>query len=98
MGPRHGVDDASLLVSAVSRKAPLDGRLTYGPGVRFMSTDTSVPQPRMAGLDVSDSALLATLLRAAPIGFAFFGTDLRTRWPHRRLARLLGHDGSHPLG
>ena len=39
----------------------------------MMSTETSVPQPRMAGLDVSDSALLATLLREAPIGFAFFG-------------------------
>ena len=36
-----------------------------------MSTDTSVPQPRMSGMDVSDSALLATLLREAPIGFAF---------------------------
>ena len=44
-----------------------------------MSTDTSVPQPRVSGLDVSDSALLATLLREAPIGFAFFGPDLRVR-------------------
>src|SRR5262244_1659862 len=98
MGPRHGVVDASLLMSAVSRKEPLDGRLTHGPGVRFMSTDTSVPQPRVAGLDVSDSALLATLLREAPIGFAFFGTDLRFRRINRSLARLHGRDGSDHLG
>src|SRR5215470_16736533 len=98
MVPRHRVVDASLLMSAVSRKEPLDGRLTHGPGVRFMSTDTSVPQPRVAGLDVSDSALLATLLREAPIGFAFFGTDLRFRRINRSLARLHGRNGSDHLG
>ena len=96
-GPRHRVVDASL-GSAVSRKEPLDGRLTHGPGVRFMSTDTSVPQPRVSGLDVSDSALLATLLREAPIGFAFFGTDLRFRRINRSLARLHGRQGSDHLG
>src|SRR5215470_8269169 len=98
MVPRRRVVDASLLMSAVSRKEPLDGRLTHGPGVRFMSTDTSVPQPRVAGLDVSDSALLATLLREAPIGFAFFGTDLRFRRINRSLARLHGRNGSDHLG
>src|SRR5215470_11209248 len=98
MVPRHRVVDASLLMSAVSRKEPLDGRLTHGPGVRFMSTDTSVPQPRVAGLDVSDSALLATLLREAPIGFAFFGTDLRFRRINRSLARLHGRNGPDHLG
>src|SRR2546430_2217641 len=98
MVPRHRVVDASLLMSAVSRKEPMDGRLTHGPGVRFMSTDTSVPQPRVAGLDVSDSALLATLLREAPIGFAFFGTDLRFRRINRSLARLHGRNGSDHLG
>ena len=34
-------------------------------------------------MDVSDSALLATLLREAPIGFAFFGTDLCFRRVNR---------------
>ena len=34
-----------------------------------MSTGTSVPKPRVPGMDVSDSALLATLLSEAPIGF-----------------------------
>ena len=57
-----------------------------------MSTDTSVPQPRVSGLDVSDSALLATLLREAPIGFAFFGPDLRFRRINETLARLDGLD------
>ena len=63
-----------------------------------MSAGTSVPQPRLAGLDVSDSALLTTLLREAPIGFAFFGTDLRFRRINRSLARLFGQGGADPLG
>lgn len=63
-----------------------------------MSTDTSVPPPRMSGLDVSDAALLATLLREAPIGFAFFGTDLCFRRINRSLARLYGRNGSDYLG
>src|SRR5262249_43168041 len=63
-----------------------------------MSTDTSVPQPRMSGMDVSDSALLATLLREAPIGFAFFGTDLRFRRVNRSLAKLYGRNGADHIG
>jgi PAS domain S-box-containing protein len=63
-----------------------------------VSADASVPQPRVSGLDVSDSALLATLLREAPIGFAFFGTDLRFRRINRSLARLHGRNGSDHLG
>src|SRR5204863_7884216 len=63
-----------------------------------MSTDTSVPQPRMSGMDVSDSALLATLLREAPIGFAFFGTDLCFRRVNCSLARLYGRDGTDHIG
>src|SRR5215469_10135082 len=63
-----------------------------------MSTDTSVPQPRMSGMDVSDSALLATLLREAPIGFAFFGTDMSFRRINRSLARLHGRNGPDHLG
>jgi PAS domain S-box-containing protein len=72
----------------------MSGRMSRG----LMSTDTSVPQPRTSGLDVSDSALLATLLREAPIGFAFFGTDLRFRRINRSLARLHGRNGSDYLG
>src|SRR5450432_1876546 len=61
-----------------------------------MSTDTSAPQPQMSGLDISDSALLDTLLREAPIGFAFFGPDLRFRRINRALASLPGRGlGAH---
>src|SRR6266480_5243635 len=98
MVPRYRVVDASLLVSAVSRKEPWDGGLTHGPGACLMSTETSVPQPRMAGLDVSDSALLATLLREAPIGFAFFGADLRFRRVNQTLARWRGADQAEHIG
>ena len=59
MVPRDRVVDASLLMSAVSRKEPLDGRLTHGPGVRLMSTDTSVPQPRVAGPRASNRLFTA---------------------------------------
>jgi PAS domain S-box-containing protein len=49
-------------------------------------------------LDVSDSALLATLLREAPIGFAFFGPDLRVRRINHALARLDDLDLEAHLG
>jgi PAS domain-containing protein len=52
----------------------------------------------MSGMDVSDSALLATLLREAPIGFAFFGTDLCFRRVNRSLARLYGRNGTDHIG
>ncbi|HTT50440.1 MAG TPA: SpoIIE family protein phosphatase [Streptosporangiaceae bacterium] len=55
-----------------------------------MSTGTSVPKPRVSGMDVSDSALLATLLSEAPIGFAFVGADRRFRRVNQALARLHG--------
>jgi PAS domain S-box-containing protein len=60
-----------------------------------MSTDMSVPRPRAPGLDVYDSALLDTLLREAPIGFAFFGPDRRFRRVNQVLAGLAG---LHPDG
>ena len=63
-----------------------------------MSTDTSVPEPRVSGLEPPDSALLDTLLREAPIGFAFFDADLRFRRVNRTLARLHGVPGPDHLG
>ena len=47
-----------------------------------------MPKPRVSGMDVSDSALLATLLSDAPIGFAFLGGDLRFRRVNETLAGL----------
>ncbi len=63
-----------------------------------MSTGTSVPKPRMSGMDVSDSALLATLLSEAPIGFAFVGADLRFRRVNQTLAGLYGIDAGDYIG
>ena len=63
-----------------------------------MSTGTSVPRPRAPGLDVCDSALLDTLLREAPIGFAFIGSDLRFQRVNRTLAQLSGADPAGHIG
>jgi hypothetical protein len=63
-----------------------------------VSTGTSVPRPRASGPDLSDSALLDTLLREAPIGFAFFGSDLRFRRVNQALARGGGTVPAHPIG
>ena len=63
-----------------------------------MSTGTSVPKPRVSGMDVSDSALLATLLSEAPIGFAFVGADLRFRRVNQTLASLYGTDAGSYIG
>ena len=63
-----------------------------------MSKETPAPQARVSGLDVSDSALLGTLLREAPIGFAFFGPDLRFRRINQALAGLDGLDLDAHLG
>ncbi len=54
-----------------------------------------MPKPRVSGMDVSDSALLATLLSDAPIGFAFLGGDLRFRRVNETLAGLRGGSGDY---
>jgi PAS domain S-box-containing protein len=58
----------------------------------------SVPRPRAPGLDVGDSALLDTLLREAPIGFAFFGADLRFRRINQTLAQVAGLEPAGHIG
>lgn len=60
-----------------------------------MSTETSVPHPRVSGvegqpMDASDAALYATLLKEAPGGLAFFDRELRCRRVNDALAALLG--------
>lgn len=60
-----------------------------------MSTDTSVPHPRVSGtaqaaMDPFDAALFATLTQAAPVAVAFFDTELRCRRANEAMARLLG--------
>jgi PAS domain S-box-containing protein len=63
-----------------------------------MSTGTSVPKPRLSGIDVSDSALLDTLLACAPVGFAFIGADLRFRRANQALELLSGVDQADHIG
>jgi PAS domain S-box-containing protein len=48
--------------------------------------ETSVPRQR----DTTDSALVDSLMRQAPVGLAFFEPDLRFRWVNAALVRL-GH-------
>lgn len=67
-----------------------------------VSTGTSVPRPRAPGMDGCDSALLATLLSQAPVGFAFIGSDLRFATVSAALAGVWaggpGDGGSDPCG
>ncbi|TDQ48220.1 SpoIIE family protein phosphatase [Actinorugispora endophytica] len=53
-----------------------------------MSTETSVPFPRVAPMNPVDAALLETLLKEAPIGFAFFTPDLCFQRVNRTLATI----------
>jgi PAS domain S-box-containing protein len=80
----------------VSRKELFDGTRPCGFGVVAVSTGTSVPRPRLPGLDASDAALLAALLAHAPVGFAFFGPDLRFLRVNEVLAQF-GPDGQAAL-
>ena len=53
-----------------------------------MSAGTSVPRPRLRGLDMTDSALLSSLLREAPAAFAFIGPDTRVLRMNAAMAEL----------
>jgi PAS domain S-box-containing protein len=64
-----------------------------------MSADTSVPKQREAvGLDDFESWLPDAMLRDAPAGVAFLGTDMRFGWVNAALARLYGHDQAEFAG
>jgi PAS domain S-box-containing protein len=63
-----------------------------------MSTDMSVPPPRLPGLDVSDSALLSSLLEEAPVGFAFIGPDLRILRLNKAMSAVLGREDADAAG
>jgi PAS domain S-box-containing protein len=57
-----------------------------------MSTDTSVPEQREAGLDTTDSGLPDAVLRDSPAGVAFLGADMRFAWANPALAQLYGRE------
>jgi PAS domain S-box-containing protein len=82
----------------VSRRELFDGWPSAERGVLAVSTGTSVPRPRVSGLDVSDSALLAPLLTEAPIGFAFIGPDLRFLRMNQTMAGLCGTPDAGHIG
>ncbi|HEY2280189.1 MAG TPA: PAS domain-containing protein, partial [Streptosporangiaceae bacterium] len=60
--------------------------------------DASVPLPRPSELDTADAALLDTLLREAPVGFALLGPDFRFRRINQTLARMHDHDPAEHIG
>jgi PAS domain S-box-containing protein len=70
------------------------GRRLHGTvGCSPVSADTSVPKHQEAvELDDFESWLPDAMLRDAPAGVAFLGTDLRFGWVNAALARLYGHD------
>ena len=53
-----------------------------------MSTDMSVPRPRLPGQDAADPAQLSALLAEAPIGFAFITADGVIRRANAAMAAL----------
>jgi PAS domain S-box-containing protein len=55
-----------------------------------LSADTSVPKQREAGLGEFESWLPDAVLRDAPAGMAFIGTDLRFVWVNPALAAMYG--------
>jgi PAS domain S-box-containing protein len=57
-----------------------------------MSADTSVPKQREAGLGEFGSWLPDAVLRDAPAGVGFVGTDMRFVWVNPALARMYGKD------
>ncbi|RZS82997.1 PAS domain S-box-containing protein [Motilibacter rhizosphaerae] len=56
-------------------------------------TGTSAAAAAAAALDLTDSALLDTLVREAPLGFALYDADLR----YRRINRVLASANGHPI-
>jgi len=76
---------------------------TAAAGVAATGTDvasaaTSVPSPRLSELDTADAALLDTLLRQAPVGFALLGPDLCFRRVNDALAKIHGCGPEEHIG
>jgi PAS domain S-box-containing protein len=60
--------------------------------------DAAVPLPRPSELDTADAALLDTLLREAPVGFALLGPDFRFRRINQTLAQAHQHHPDEHIG
>ena len=93
-GPPPSARRVAFMPVGWTQEGAASGRRLHGRvGCSPMSADTSVPKHQEAvELDDFESWLPDAMLRDAPAGVAFLGTDLRFGWVNAALARLYGHD------
>src|SRR5580693_8820759 len=93
-GPPPSARRVAFMPVGWTQEGAASGRRLHGRvGCSSMSADTSVPKHQEAvELDDFESWLPDAMLRDAPAGVAFLGTDLRFGWVNPALARLFGHD------
>ncbi len=93
-GPPPSARRVAFMPVGWTQEGAASGRRLHGRvGCSPMSADTSVPKHQEAvELDDFESWLPDAMLRDAPAGVAFLGTDLRFGWVNAALARLFGHD------
>jgi PAS domain S-box-containing protein len=93
-GPPPSARRVAFMPVGWTQEGAASGRRLHGRvGCSSMSADTSVPKHQEAvELDDFESWLPDAMLRDAPAGVAFLGTDLRFGWVNAALARLFGHD------
>jgi len=93
-GPPSSARRVAFMPVGWTQEGAASGRRLHGRvGCSPMSADTSVPKHQEAvELDDFESWLPDAMLRDAPAGVAFLGTDLRFGWVNAALARLFGHD------
>ncbi len=93
-GPPPSARRMAFMPVGWTQEGAASGRRLHGRvGCSPMSADTSVPKHQEAvELDDFESWLPDAMLRDAPAGVAFLGTDLRFGWVNAALARLYGHD------
>jgi len=93
-GPLPSARRVAFMPVGWTQEGAASGRRLHGRvGCSSMSADTSVPKHQEAvELDDFESWLPDAMLRDAPAGVAFLGTDLRFGWVNPALARLFGHD------
>ncbi len=95
-GPTAASAAAATPTTASTAAAAAAGVAAAGASVP--GPDSVVPQPRLSEFDTADAALLDTLLRQAPVGFALLGPDLCFRRVNDALAKLHGHDPAEHIG
>ena len=99
-GPPPSARRVAFMPVGWTQEGAASGRRLHGRvGCSSMSADTSVPKHQEAvELDDFESWLPDAMLRDAPAGVAFLGTDMRFGWVNPALARLYGHDQAEFAG